>query len=223
MYFRGILSAVLVVISLLSLSFDSQAREPRNLDLVKQDLVRYHDTGEYDKDMARVVLQAEAYLKARIENNKSKSKKLAIVLDIDETALSNYPYLKSVNFGGTVQAFDEAIAQGNDPVIQPTLTLYQYAKSRGIAVFFITARPEKYKEATASNLEAAGYKDYNGLYLRPADYHEKSITAFKAGVRKQITEQGYDIVLNLSDQTGDLRGDYADKAFKLPDPYYLVP
>jgi len=41
--------------------------------------------------------------------------------------------------------------------------------------------------------------------------------------RKQITEQGYSIVLNLGDQKGDLRGGYAEKAFKLPNPYYLVP
>lgn len=223
MYIQSGLSVLLLAVSFLTFSV-SYAGEPRNLDLVKQDLIHYHDSGEYQKDIARVVQQAKAYLKASIAKNKVKHvpKKLAIILDIDETALSNYADMVKMNFGGTLQQIEEAEGRGLDSPIKATLELYQFAKKQGVAVFFVTARKESYRAATASNLENAGYKDYDGLYLLPLSYHEKSVTSFKVGIRKQLTDQGYEIVLNLSDQKGDLRGGYAKKAFKLPDPYYLV-
>lgn len=224
MSIRGMLVALLMAVSFLASSRSVVAVEPRNLDLVKQGLIRYHDSGEYEKDLARVVQQAQAYLKARLDKNKARHKdqKLAVILDIDETALSNYPDMVRLNFGGTLNEIDEAEGKGKDPAIEPTLKLYEFAKSHGVAVFFITARKENYRSATVSNLENVGYKNYDGLYMLPLDYHEKSVTPFKTGIRKQLADQGYVLVLSLSDQKVDLRGGYAEKAFKLPDPFYLV-
>jgi len=197
------------------------AKEPRNLTFIKQDLVHYHDSGEYEKDIARVTQQAQAYLRARL--NQHSNKKLAIVLDIDETSLSNYPDMVVLRFGGTLKEIDEAIGKGQDPEIQPTLKLYQFAKANHVAVFFVTARRENVRAATEANLEKAGYHQWDGIFFLPVDYHEKSVLDFKVGSRKKIIEQGYDIVLNVSDQNADLRGGYADKAFKLPNPFYLIP
>jgi len=223
MYMQG-LSAFMLAVFFLTISL-SQAAEQRNLDLIKQKLIHYHDSGEYQKDMARVIQQANAYLKARLAKNKTKhlNQKLAIILDVDETSLSNYSDMVKLNFGGSLNEIEAMEGKGADPAIEPTLELYQFAKTHGVAVFFVTARKESYRLSTVSNLENAGYKPYDGLYMKPLDYHEKSMSAFKTKVRKQITEQGYSIVLNLGDQKGDLRGGYAEKAFKLPNPYYLVP
>lgn len=206
------------------LVINAYASEPRNLALAKQDVIRYHDSGEYKKDLARVAHQAMAYLKARVNQAKHshKNKKLAIVLDIDETSLSNYPDMLAMNFGGTMEDIEKAEGKDNLTAIKPTLELYQYAKAHDVAVFFITARKEKYRAVTAANLENAGYTHWDGLYLLPGGYKEKSAAAYKAGIRKQIVRQGYDIVLNLGDQKSDLRGNYADKSFKLPDPFYIV-
>jgi len=224
MSIQSILLAILSAVSFLTGSW-AYATEPRNIELVKQGLIHYHDSGEYEKDMARVVQQAQAYLQSRIEENKVKhrNQKLAIVLDIDETALSNYPAMVKLGFGGTLQEIIEEENKGVDPAIEPTLKLYQFAKDHGVAVFFITARKEDSRAATAANLESAGYKNYDGLYLLPMDYHEKTVAVFKTATRKKLMEEGYVIVLSLSDQKADLRGGYAEKAFKLPDPFYLVP
>src|SRR5579863_1566662 len=159
MSIQGSLSAALLALSFLAASF-SYATEPRNLELVKQGLIRYHDSGEYEKDIARVVQQAQAYLEARIDKNKAthKNQKLAMILDIDETALSNYADMVKLNFGGTLKEIADEEGKGRDPAIEPTLKLYEYAKAHGVAVFFITARKESYRAATASNLENAGYK-----------------------------------------------------------------
>lgn len=212
---------LLILLSILLLCINVHASEPRNLSLIKQDLMHYHDSGEYDRDIAQVTQQAVAYLKYRI-NQAKQHKKLAIVLDIDETALSNYADMVAMDFGGTEKDIEMAEGEASDPAIKPTLKLYQYAQAHDVAVFFITARKENYRSATEDNLKKAGYTHWDGLYLLPVDYKEKSVATFKTDTRRKITDQGYDIVLSLSDQKADLRGPYADKVFKLPDPFYLV-
>ncbi len=201
------------------------AKEPKNLYLVKQTLIKYHDSGEYQKDQSKVVDQAMLYLKNRLANEKktNSDKKLAIVLDIDETSLSNYPDMLRLNFGGTFGEIDNAENHGNDPVIEPTLKLYNYAKANNVAVFFVTGRTDSSKDPTMKNLVNAGYQKWDGLQLKPENYHEKSASIYKIGEREKIEKLGYDIVLNMGDQESDLMGGHADKTFKLPNPYYFIP
>ena len=127
----------------------------------------YHDSGAYDSDLATVDARAKKALSKQLKtlagspgpgkysecNDKGRKchkVKPAIVLDIDETSLSNYEGLNAANFSaaGTVAG---AVA-GNDPVIAPTLALYEYARSKGVEAFFITGRPEAIEAAAQSNL-----------------------------------------------------------------------
>ena len=213
-----------ILFSLLSLTI-SYAKEPKNLDTIKASLIKYHDSGAYQKDQTKVIDQAMQYLKTRLAQEKKAThkKKLAIVLDIDETSLSNYPDMVKLSFGGSLEDISEAEGKGDDPAITPTLELYRYAKSNNVAVFFITGRTEGYRTGTEKNLADAGYSNWDGLTLRPTDYKEKSISTFKIREREKIKKQGYDIVLNIGDQQSDLVGGYADKTFKLPNPYYFLP
>jgi predicted secreted acid phosphatase len=203
----------------------SYAKEPQNLDVTKAYLIRYHDSGEYQKDQAKVINKAMQYLKMRIANTKKSNpaKKLAIVLDIDETSLSNYPAMYKMKFGGTMKQINEAESTGKDPAIPATLALYRYAKANHVAIFFITGRDETSRTATEKNLSNAGYKNWDGLSFRSENYKEKSAAPYKIHARSLIAVQGYDIVLNVGDQQSDLIGGYADKTFKLPNPYYLIP
>jgi predicted secreted acid phosphatase len=203
----------------------SFALEPKNLDLVKADLRHYHDSGAYPNDQTKVIDRAMEYLKTRIASEKfvKHKKPLAIVLDIDETALSNYPDMLELSFGGTFNDIINAEGKGADPVIQPTLNLYRYAKANNVAIFFVTGRTERFREATLKNLEQAGYKDIDGLILKPENYRDHSAAPYKIAARKTIESQGYTIVLNIGDQKSDLLGKHAEKTFKLPNPYYLIP
>jgi len=201
------------------------AKEPKNLDLVKGVLIQYHDSGEYEKEQAKVINHAMQYLKIRLKRAKQKTetKKLAIVLDIDETSLSNYSDMKKMSFGGTLRQIMDAQANGTDSAITPTLKLYQYAKANNIAVFFVTGRTEPYRAATEKNLTNAGYTKWDGLSLKGDTYKERSAAPYKIRARSLIENQGYDIILNIGDQQSDLTGGHADKTFKLPNPYYLIP
>ncbi|EKD73183.1 MAG: acid phosphatase [uncultured bacterium] len=201
------------------------AREPANLDVIKSSLMKYHDSGEYQKDQAKVIDQAMQYLKTQLEKEQriKSGKKFAIVLDIDETSLSNYPDMVRMRFGGSLSQMIAAEDQGADPVIKPTLKLYRYAKANHVAVFFITGRTERERAATEKNLINAGFQHWDGLIMKPDGYQPKSAAFYKTDARSNIEKQGYTIVLNIGDQQSDLLGGYAEKTFKLPNPYYLIP
>lgn len=215
------LSSLLFTCLLLTATL-AHAREPVNLAVCKQNAVKYHDSGAYMNDVANVTQKALRYLELRIKRNHFKGKP-AIILDIDETALSNYPDLLKLDFGGTISEIRQLEDKGTDAAIQPTLKLYRFAKEHHIAVFFITGRFEEERAVTMNNLKNAGYTHADGLILRTGKYRNAPAATYKTAVRKKIVSEGYDILLNIGDQKSDLRGGYADETFKLPNPYYFIP
>lgn len=219
---RKILSGLLAAGLIFSVT-SVMAEEPQNISIFKKELVKYHDSGAYDKDISTTMERAMSYLKKRVAANQTAHKKLAVVLDIDETALSNYSDMRELDFGGTIEQITLAADKGTDPVIEPTLKLYQYAKANHVAVFFVTGRHENEREVTAQNLKAAGYDHWDGLTLRDGEYTKSPAATYKTAIRKQLTNEGYDIALNIGDQKSDLDGGYADKTYKLPNPYYFIP
>jgi predicted secreted acid phosphatase len=102
------------------------------------------------------------------------------------------------------------------------LALARRARELGVAVFFISGRPASLHEATESNLREQGY-EWTGLILLPDDSQFASAADFKAPQRRKITEQEYTIILNVGDQESDLKGGYAERTFKLPNPVYYLP
>jgi len=218
---KKILSVILMANTFTSLPV--VAKEPVNIAIAKQALVKYHDSGTYMNDVADVMQKAMRYLELRVARNDFAGKKPAIVLDIDETALSNYPDMVHLDFGGTLEQIREDEDKGIDTAITPTLKLYRYAKDHGVAVVFLTGRIEEERQVTTENLHKAGFKNFDKLILRDGVHRKTPAYIYKTSIRKQLSENGYDIVLNIGDQMSDLRGGYADKAFKLPNPYYFIP
>lgn len=199
--------------------------EPVNLYYDKQALINYHDSGQYMTDIAKVTQAATKVLKATIEHNKSLKtpQKLAVVFDVDETTLSNYKTMKAMDFGGKLINITKAEDLGLDSSIKPTLKLFNFAKSHHVAIFLITGRKPFERAITVKNLHRAGYSGWKHLYLKPLTYHGKSATPYKAKIRESITQLGYTIVFTIGDQYSDLKGGYALKTFKLPNPFYYIP
>jgi acid phosphatase len=202
---------------------------PPNLADAKRQVSEYIDSGRYEADVAAVAEQARAYLESRAH----RGGKLAIVVDIDETALSNLPSLRANDYGFILGAGPCDLQRGpcglfawitmaKAEPIKPVLALVDLARQRGIAVFFLTGRPERMRTATEANLRAAGYA-WTGLILRPDDLTTKSAAEFKAPERKKLEDQGYTIIVNIGDQASDLDGGFAEKTYKLPNPFYLIP
>jgi len=112
-----------------------------------------------------------------------------------------------------------AINEADSPAIAPTLAIYQRARQMNIAVFFVTGRLPSLQGLSAQNLSDVGYIDPAGFYMKPSD--EETIP-FKSGARAEIESQGYRIIANVGDQESDLAGGYADRSFKLPNPFYFI-
>jgi acid phosphatase len=215
--------AFFVITTLLCVGTKSFA-EPTNLATLRTEVKQYHDTGAYDKEIAAVIKQAETYIDARVKTNKKLEtpKKLAIVLDIDETSLSNYKDIARRNFCENSADITKSILRANAPAIAPTLALYQKARKEGVAIFFVTGRKPNLKQATEKNLKAVGYTTWAGIFFRPTTDENPSISPYKTQVRSTITQEGYTIIASLGDQKSDFVGNYAEKTFKLPNPFYYL-
>jgi HAD superfamily, subfamily IIIB (Acid phosphatase) len=180
----------------------------------------YHDSGQYDRDLAAVDGNASGYLDAKLKSwSRTNKRKPAIVLDIDETSLSNYTGLLASGFTQVGNVINPVTATGK--AIKPTLALYQHARQKGVAVFFVTGRPPQIAGITALNLVNEGYdKGWDGLHTKPTDI---KTAPFKTFARATIEARGYEIVANVGDQESDLDGGHADRGFKLPNPFYFIP
>jgi acid phosphatase len=91
-----------------------------------------------------------------------------------------------------------------------------------MAIFFLTGRPERLRAVTERNLQAAGY-EWTGVLLKPDALNIPSAVDFKAAERRRLVAEGYTIVVNIGDQMSDLDGGFAERTYKLPNPFYFVP
>jgi predicted secreted acid phosphatase len=206
-------------------------------------LTQYHDSGVYEQQIAKVDAVAVKWLnkfraqraasarKARAAHRPKDrrhgqkqppwKKKAAIVFDVDETLLSNWTAILADGFVYGPKSQAEATDEIGT-AIKPSLDLYNLAKAKGIDIFLITGRGEAVRDHTAHNLETQGFTGYKQLVLKPAGFTGTTV-AYKAGARKAIEDQGYDILATVGDQYSDLAGGYADFAVKLPNPFYYLP
>ncbi|MER6127781.1 HAD family acid phosphatase [Streptomyces sp. NPDC001795] len=157
------------------------------------------DYATWQADVKAVIDQAVPYVQQRTAN--ASGQKLAIVFDIDNTTLETYfhPWY-----------------QLPTPAVQPSLALAKYAKSRGVSVFFITARPGIIEDVTEWNLKTVGYP-VDGLYVRDLPDLFDEVSAYKTSKRAAIESQGYTIIANVGNNDSDLVGGHAERTFKLPD------
>lgn len=215
MRFRLLLAVLVCACSTLS------AGEPTNLALLKQEIRTYVDSGEYTKDIEAVVTEAKAWLEQRAAKPFDVAQgKLAIVFDLDETLLSNWPEYLRLDLGSERKALAEWFESAQCPVIEPTRELYMLARKLGVHVIYLTGRPERFRAATERNLQAAGCGEFAEFVAKPNDWKETT-GKYKTAERQRLAAARYVIIANIGDQESDLAGGYAEKTFKLPNPFYI--
>lgn len=192
--------------------------EPANLGPHKQALVAYVDSGGYEAGLAQVAAEARQWIAARA----ARGGKLAVVFDLDETILSNLRHMRAMDFGYVPALWDRWVEEGDAEPIAPVVEVYRTARAAGVDVFFVTGRKGTDRPGTEKNLRAAGLGDFAELLCKPVDFAGDT-AAFKTAMRRRITAEGYTIIANLGDQDSDLRGGYAERTFKLPNPFYVIP
>ncbi|ATL68006.1 HAD family acid phosphatase [Nocardia terpenica] len=173
-------TTLLAVIALAGIALPAQAARA-------DDALPSHQ--QWLSDVAAVMQDGPAYLDDRKARGGDK---LAIVLDIDNTALQTH--------------YDPGKAT------PPVLEFARHAKSKGFSVLFASYRPEA--ESARRAVSSAGYP-VDGMCVRSVGDSGKAAT--KQRCRRRYTEQGYTITANVGNRPTDLEGGNYEKGYKLPD------
>lgn len=226
---RGALVVTLLCASAL-MPFDVALAVPVNVGDAASAATAYHNSGAYEREFTSVIQEASEWVRLRAAH----VSRPALVLDIDETSLSNWPEMAANQFAYFREGRCDTLPKGPCGVeaweqgakaeaFASTLALYTMAKQQSVAVFFVTGRYEHERSETAHNLEAAGYRNWAGLVLRPDGSYTPSASDYKSAARQKIEQDGYHIIANIGDQPSDLVGGHAERGFLLPNPFYRVP
>lgn len=192
-----------------------------NLSTVKAQIREYYTGGQWEKEVSEIYGNAEKIL----EENQKNSARYAVTLDIDETVLTSYPYFlrEDYAFENWPPQWSDWVLRAKAPAMKPAVKFVNRARELGYRVYFITGRSEAQRSFTERNLEMEGLGNYDGLYMTPYDLQGKGTVFVKSSARRQITEKGTDILLNIGDQHSDLEGGYCIHKIKLPNPVYCIP
>jgi predicted secreted acid phosphatase len=212
---------VLITVLLLAIVPIATATEPtgRSAEQIRE----FYDSGAWNRAVTKQAKKAKAYLRKRTQG-RNAPKKPALVLDIDETSLNNYPCFVArggIPYDGSINA--QCVVAYDAPAIRPVLSLFRRAKELKVSVFFVTARPEAIRDGTLENLRAAGYSGKVEVFLEPAGYDKESAVPYKSGARRKIQRRGFKILANVGDQQSDLKGGFSERTYKLPNPIYVTP
>jgi predicted secreted acid phosphatase len=223
---RTVVATVLFAAAVSAQSPRSIPSEPTpNLGQQKTRLIAYHDCARpscYTPTIERQSDLAIAFLRRRTAHARP-GEKLALVLDIDETSLSNWEIATRDDFGYIPKDWDDLALKADTPAIAGTLRVYREAILHHVDVYFITGRPESQRDATAANLKSAGYTAWSGLILRGPHPRGELVEIFKSAARRKIAED-HRIILNIGDQLSDLAlAPQAEYSVKLPNPFYFIP
>jgi hypothetical protein len=201
----------------------------------------------YAKEATSVAAAGARWISAPHHTQKTK----AILLDVDDTSLATWNYEIASNWAYNPATNATYVLEQKFPAVPGMVDLVKTAEREGYAVFFLTGRGAAQEQATLGNLTADGVgvdagfpkpttlpNGEDGLFTKPAvaDYPDYLKTAcaadpngscttihYKSATRAHIESLGYDIVANFGDQYSDLKGGYADRTFKLPNPNYYLP
>ena len=212
----------------------------------------FADDGNYAKEASGVAKKGEQYLWERAHGWWHPHGIKAIVLDVDDTSLATWNYEIFSNWAYNFTTNSQFVTNQEFPAVPGMVELANKAKSWGYAVIWITGRGAAQEPATLGNLTSDGIgvdagfpapttlnDGEDGLFTKPAlaDYPAYLKTAcagdpnggtcttihYKSATRQHIESLGYDIVANFGDQFSDLKGGFADRTFKMPNPNYYLP
>jgi predicted secreted acid phosphatase len=190
--------------------------EIRNLDFYKDWLKNWVNSGQYNKDVSSVLESAYSYADSIKDNDKA-----LILLDIDETMVSEYDFMLSNDFAWTLPIIEQAQLITTFPAIQPTLSFYNYCILSNVQVGILTSRRESNRNVTEQLLHNAGYIGWYKLILRTDD-DIGTIADYKLRMRKELVNNGYTIQCNIGDQLEDFFGGYASYDIKIPNNFYAI-
>lgn len=143
---------------------------------------------------------AKMQLDSIIESRKPDQKPMAIVTDIDETILDNSPYSgKQIEMEEDYipERWTDWVNKKSAKAIPGAVSFFNYAKNRGVEIFYISNRTHDQEEPTLENLRSANFPMADPEHILLV----KSTS--KKGERRNMVAANYDIVMLLGDNLTD--------------------
>lgn len=131
--------------------------------------------------------------------------KPAIILDIDETVLDNTPYhaaLIKENHDFDLKRWNRWLISAVAEPIAGSVDFLNYAKSKGVEVFFVTNRDTKLEQFTKDNLKKRNFPLNDQMDTVLSRFEQDAWTADKQ-VRFASIAQNYRVLLMFGDELND--------------------
>lgn len=186
----------------------------------------YRDSGHFAQDRAAVIAAARSALESGARSecpggpSECRLKRLAVVVDIDDTLVDWYPTYARTGFEPSHSERQAAVRSCATPVIAPARSLLLAAKRLGLSVVLLSGRRDPARAATRSCLERLDITGWDALILRNARQDRMSAASYKLQAFERISESGWTVVLSMGDQDADMVGTATTARFLLPNPLY---
>ncbi|KAG9152551.1 hypothetical protein Leryth_026783 [Lithospermum erythrorhizon] len=185
---------------------------------------KYMTSTQYTIDSERTIDESRVYISTSCTFKKDG--KDAWIFDIDDTLVSTVPYYKKNGVWGeklNLTSLEEWMKKGKATALDHTLKLFNELKAQGVQIFLVSSRRETLRSATVDNLVDVGYFGWTSLFLRNSENENKNVQQYKAGVRQDLINKGYQVWGVVGDQWSSIEGiPSAIRTFKLPNPLYYV-
>ena len=137
------------------------------------------------------------------------SKPVAVVVDADETVIDNSDYeafLIGNNFGYSSKTWNPWMAAAQARAVPGALDFLNYAKEKGVEIFYITNRKMVGYEGTEKNLKALGFPfvDKKHLLLRTETSDKQP--------RRDLVAKDYEIAFFMGDNLNDFLSVFRKKS-----------
>lgn len=144
----------------------------------------------------------------------TNEKPIAVVMDVDETILSNhqYEYERVKTFTRyTDENWNEWVERANAPLIQGAKKYIEHIRAAGVKVILISNRTTEHVPETLKNLSKLG------LEFNAEELLFRKETRDKTARQLAVTQQ-YDVIMYVGDQQGDFPE--GSNTLVLPNPMY---
>jgi 5'-nucleotidase (lipoprotein e(P4) family) len=210
---RGVLSVLILLSALISFSIcdsDDKAKTERSSDneaflmgiLWQQKSAEYRALVYQSFNIAKMMIDKESRVK--------RTKKKAVVIDIDETVLDTSPYqAKSItanqNYPG---GWNEWCNLAKAREVPGAKEFLRYAASRGYDIFYVSNRESVLMDGTIKNLKTLGFPqvEKNHILLRENSSSKKE--------RRKTIEKTHYIAIFLGDNLNDFSDIFENRSIE---------
>ena len=151
-------------------------------------------------NLARMRFDMDKKLRKKLPKSERK-KPRAIIVDADETVLDNSPYFAKLikeQKPFNIREFFDWKKSGKSRAVPGSVAFLNYAKRKGVDIFYVSNVPNSFKEATIASLKQNGFpdaKEENVMLITDSGSKEP---------RRQKVAETHRVMMFIGDSLNDL-------------------